>query len=103
MSDETQSSEGKAEADTGHLERHHRILQGKVVSNKMDKTIVVQVMRRYRHPRYRKYVNERVKYKAHDEKNDARPGDTVRIIESRPLSREKRWRLMTVVERAPVV
>ncbi len=85
----------------GHLERHRRFLQGVVVSNKMDKTIVVQVTRRYRHPKYKKYVNERVRYKAHDEANTANIGDKVRIIESRPLSRDKRWRLTSVLERAP--
>ncbi len=97
-------SEEQAKAvDGGHLERHHRVLVGQVVSDKMDKTIVVQVMRRYRHPRYRKYINERTKYKAHDERNEARVGDMVRIIESRPVSRDKRWRLQAVTERAPVV
>ena len=83
--------------------RQRRVLTGTVVSDKMDKTIVVQVMRRYRHPQYRKYVNERVKYKAHDERNEAKVGDTVRIVESRPLSRDKRWRLAAVTERAQVV
>jgi len=87
----------------GRLERHHRVLVGQVVSDKMDKTIVVQVMRRYRHPQYRKYVTEKVKYKAHDERNEAKIGDMVRIVESRPLSRDKRWRLQVVTERAPVV
>jgi small subunit ribosomal protein S17 len=84
-------------------ERHRRILLGIVTSDKMDKTVVVQVTRRYRHPKYKKYVNERVKYKAHDGNNDARVGDRVRIIESRPLSAEKRWRLAEIVERAPIV
>jgi small subunit ribosomal protein S17 len=93
----------KDEKEGGRLERHRRVLVGQVVSDKMDKTIVVQVMRRYRHPQYRKYVTERVKYKAHDERNEARVGDTVRIVESRPLSRDKRWRLQAVTERAPVV
>lgn len=87
----------------GRLERHRRVLVGQVVSDKMDKTIVVQVMRRFRHPQYRKYVTERVKYKAHDERNEAKIGDMVRIVESRPLSRDKRWRLQAVTERAPVV
>lgn len=95
-------SEEQAKAE-GRAERHRRVLVGQVVSDKMDKTIVVQVMRRFRHPRYRKYVNERTKYKAHDERNEARVGDLVRIIESRPLSRDKRWRLQAVTERAPVV
>lgn len=84
-------------------ERQRRTLQGVVVSDKMDKTVVVQVTRRYRHPKYKKYVQERLRYKAHDEKNDARHGDTVKIIESRPLSADKRWRVQAVVERAPTV
>jgi len=84
-------------------ERRHRVLTGIVLSNKMDKTIVVQVSRRYRHPRYKKYVNERVRYKAHDENNTANIGDRVAIVESRPLSRDKRWRLREVLERAQVV
>ena len=94
-----------AKADDGTptpVERQRRTLQGRVVSDKMDKTIVVIVHRRYRHPRYRKYVNEQVRYKAHDERNDARVGDKVDIVESRPLSRGKRWRLTNVLERAPV-
>jgi len=91
------------ESEKSGLERHRRFMQGIVVSDKMDKTIVVQVTRRYRHPKYKKYVNERVRYKAHDEENTAKMGDKVRIIESRPLSREKRWRLTSVLERAPVL
>jgi small subunit ribosomal protein S17 len=82
---------------------HRRTLMGFVVSDKMDKTVVVQVTRRYKHPRYRKYIQERLRYKAHDEKNDARIGDKVRIVETRPLSKQKRWRLQEVLERAPVV
>lgn len=89
--------------EQGGIERRRRVLVGQVVSDKMDKTIVVRVMRRYRHPRYRKYINEQVKYKAHDERNEARVGDMVRIVESRPLSRDKRWRLQAVTERAPIV
>jgi len=77
-----------------------RSLTGIVVSDKMQKTIVVQVSRRYRHPRYKKYVNERARYKAHDEQNTARIGDKVTIVESRPLSRDKRWSLSEVLERA---
>ena len=97
------SEEAKSDDKHGHKERHRRMLQGEVVSDKMDKTIVVQVQRRYRHPRYRKYVNEQVRYKAHDENNEAKIGDKVRIVESRPLSRDKRWRLLSVLERAQVV
>ena len=77
-----------------------RTLLGEVVSDKMDKTVVVRVIRRYRHPRYKKYVHERKSYKAHDENNDAKIGDKVRIIESRPRSRDKRWALQAVLERS---
>ena len=90
-------------SDVKTVERRRRVLVGQVVSDKMDKTIVVRVIRRYKHPQYRKYVNEQVKYKAHDGANDARIGDRVRIVESRPLSAEKRWRLQEVLERAPIV
>ena len=105
MSDTPESADdkGKHVVHEGNMDRHRRILQGTVVSNKMAKTIVVQVTRRYRHPKYKKYVNERVRYKAHDERNEANQGDKVRIIESRPLSRDKRWRLQAVLERAPGV
>ena len=97
------STEKEANAATGRAERHRRSLYGEVVSDKMDKTIVVVVMRRYKHPRYKKYVNERIKYKAHDERNEAKTGDKVRIVESRPMSADKRWRLAEVTERATVV
>lgn len=83
--------------------RQRRVLQGTVVSDKMDKTIVVQVLRRFKHPRYRKYVSERLRYKAHDETNQAKVGDVVRIVSCRPLSREKRWALQAIVEKATVV
>ena len=76
-----------------------RTLFGEVVSDKMDKTVVVQVIRRYRHPRYKKYIQERIRYKAHDERNDARVGDKVRIIESRPRSKDKRWALQAILQR----
>lgn len=73
--------------------------EGRVISNKMAKTIVVQVDRRFPHPRFRKVVTAHSKFYAHDEKNEARVGDLVRIQETRPLSRTKRWRLVSVVER----
>lgn len=73
---------------------------GIVVSNKMDKSIVVTVVRRVRHPLYKKYFNKTKRYMAHDEENTCRVGDTVRITETRPLSARKRWRLETIVERA---
>ncbi len=72
---------------------------GEVVSNKMAKTIVVRVERRFPHPKYKKVVTQYKKFYAHDEKSEAKPGDRVRIQESRPLSRMKRWRLLEVVER----
>jgi small subunit ribosomal protein S17 len=79
-----------------------RTLLGEVVSDKMDKTVVVQVIRRYKHPRYKKYVQERVRYKAHDEANEAKIGDKVRIVESRPRSKDKRWDVQAIIERAVV-
>ncbi len=75
-------------------------LIGRVVSDKMDKTVVVLVERRERHPLYKKVVSIRKKYKAHDEDNACRVGDLVRIRESRPLSKEKRWRVVEILERA---
>lgn len=89
--------------DTTTEVRQRRVLTGTVVSDKMDKTIVVQVQRRFKHPRYRKYVSERQRYKAHDETNQAKIGDVVRIVSCRPLSREKRWALQTIVEKATLV
>lgn len=84
-------------------QRHRRVLLGTVVSDKMEKSIVVQIIRRYKHPVYRKYINERLRYKAHDERNEAKLGDVVRIVSSRPLSRGKRWRLQGIVEKATIV
>jgi small subunit ribosomal protein S17 len=72
-----------------------RVLQGVVVSDKGDKTIVVRVERRVRHPLYKKYIRSTKKYHAHDEDNACRVGETVRIIESRPHSRLKRWELLS--------
>ncbi|MCX7023488.1 MAG: 30S ribosomal protein S17 [Spirochaetes bacterium] len=75
-------------------------LQGIVVSDKMDKTVVVEITTRKLHPLYKKYVKSSKRIKAHDETNEAHVGDTVRVVESRPLSRDKRWRLAEIVERA---
>ena len=72
---------------------------GKVVSNKMDKTIVVAVEDKVKHPLYGKIVNRTYKLKAHDENNECRVGDTVRIVETRPLSHDKRWRVEKIVAR----
>lgn len=72
---------------------------GEVISSKMAKTIVVRVERRFPHPKFKKVVTQFNKFYAHDEKNEAKPGDRVRIQECRPLSRTKRWRLVEVVEK----
>jgi small subunit ribosomal protein S17 len=74
-------------------------LTGKVVSDKMEKTIVVEVARRVKNTRYQKFINSRDRYKAHDEKNECGIGDVVTIQESRPLSKDKRWRLLTIKTR----
>jgi len=79
-------------------ERKERI--GKVTSNKMQKTITVAVDRKVKHPIYGKFVNRTTKFKAHDENNTAGIGDTVRIMETRPLSKDKRWRLVEIIEKA---
>lgn len=73
---------------------------GQVVSDKMDKTIVIAITTRRLHPLYKKYVKKTKKIKAHDERNDAHIGDTVRVIECRPISKDKCWRLTQIVERA---
>ena len=77
-----------------------RVLQGTVKSTANDKTVVVEVERRFRHPIYGKFVKHNKKYKAHDEKNECGVGDRVQIMETRPLSREKRWRVVTILEKA---
>ena len=79
-------------------ERKERV--GKVLSNKMQKTITVAVDRKVKHPIYGKFVNRTTKFKAHDEQNTAGIGDTVRIMETRPISKDKRWRLIEIVEKA---
>ena len=79
-------------------ERKERI--GKVISNRMQKTITVAVDRKVKHPIYGKFVNRTTKFKAHDEENSAGIGDTVRIMETRPLSKDKRWRLVEILEKA---
>jgi small subunit ribosomal protein S17 len=73
---------------------------GVVVSNKMDKSIVIAVKRKVKHPIYGKFVNRTTKLMAHDEKNSCKIGDTVRISETRPLSKNKTWRLVEIIERA---
>lgn len=73
---------------------------GQVVSNKMEKSIVVSVQRRVKHPMYGKFIRKTTKFMAHDEKNECGIGDTVKIMETRPLSKRKRWRLVEIIERA---
>lgn len=73
---------------------------GIVVSNKMDRSISVKVERKVMHPKYGKFVKQSTKFMAHDEKNECGMGDTVRIMETRPLSKNKRWRLVEIIERA---
>ncbi len=75
-------------------------IKGVVVSNKMDKTIVVRVQRLVRHAVFHKYIRHYVKYKAHDEQNSCKIGDKVLIVESRPLSRQKRWRMVEILDKA---
>jgi small subunit ribosomal protein S17 len=73
---------------------------GRVVSDKMDKTVVLAVSRRVAHTKYTKTINRTTKFKAHDEKNECKVGDMVRFIETRPLSKEKRWKVLEIVEKA---
>ena len=82
------------------VKTRRREFVGVVVSDKMDKTIVVEVRTKKLHKLYKKYVSTSKKYKAHDGENTANVGDTVRIIEGRPISKDKKWRLLDVVERA---
>ena len=82
------------------VEGRKRTLSGVVYKDKMDKTVVVEVSRRVRDPRYKKYISKRSRYKAHDENNECKVGDKVEITESRPLSKEKRWVVTRVTEKA---
>ena len=76
-----------------------KVREGTVISNKMDKTIVVEQRRRVQHPVYKRYITLTKKYYAHDEKNECQIGDFVRIMETRPLSKQKRWRVVEVLEK----
>lgn len=96
MSDSNESGSNEQSADRSR--RKTRV--GTIVSDKMNKTVVVLVERRYAHPLYGKQVTRSKKYHAHDENNEYRAGDVVRIMETRPLSKLKRWRVVDVVERA---
>ena len=92
--------EGTVESGTAEERNLRKTRIGKVTSNKMDKTITVTVERKVKHPIYGKFVNKTTKFKAHDEKNDCGVGDTVSIMETRPLSKLKSWRLIEIIERA---
>ena len=89
----------EVEVTHAHGEADRRRLIGRVASDKMQKTVVVEVVRFKRDPVYKKYVRVRKRYKAHDEKNEYKTGDRVEIEEHRPLSREKRWKVVKLIER----
>ena len=99
MATETQTTQPAETAAKGPHKLHKRRMIGVVTSDKMDKTRVVLVERRVADRKYGKYLTSRTKYKAHDEKNEFKAGDRVQIVESRPLSRDKRWRVEKLIER----
>ena len=86
--------------ETAEERGRRKVRVGKVVSDKMDKTVVVVIERLVKHPEYKRYVRRRSRFKVHDEKNECKEGDTIRFMETRPLSKEKRWRFVEFVERA---
>ncbi|MDP5171668.1 MAG: 30S ribosomal protein S17 [Bacteroidia bacterium] len=86
--------------ETTEIRNLRKVRIGKVVSDKMDKSIVVSVERKVKHPMYGKYVKKTSRFMAHDENNECGIGDTVRIMETRPLSKSKRWRLVEIIEKA---
>jgi small subunit ribosomal protein S17 len=88
------------ETTSTEVRQARKIREGIVVSNKMEKTIVISIVERVRHPKYAKFIQRTKKLYAHDEANDAQVGDRVRVMETRPLSKQKRWRLIEVLERA---
>jgi small subunit ribosomal protein S17 len=102
MSEDSVSSEqgATAQASPAEVRNTRKVREGYVVSDKMQKTVVVAIERRVPHPVYGKMVTRTKRVKAHDEENSAKAGDTVRIMETRPLSKDKRWRVVEIVERA---
>jgi small subunit ribosomal protein S17 len=88
------------EVEQGTVRGDRKVRTGRVISDKMDKTVVVQVANRRSHPLYKKVMQRRENFKAHDETNECRIGDLVRIVETRPISKDKRWRVVEVVEKA---
>ena len=97
----TENPNPAAEAPTAPNKRKRRLI-GRVTSDRMQKTVVVEVLRFKRDPVYKKYIRERAKYKAHDEKNEYKIGDRVEIIEHRPLSRDKCWKVIRLIERPAI-
>jgi small subunit ribosomal protein S17 len=97
---ETHQQETTAQETTATERGFRKVRVGRVVSDKMDKTVVVQVTNRKSHALYKKVVQHQVRFKAHDEGNECKIGDLVRIMETRPLSKDKRWRVVEVVEKA---
>lgn len=87
-------------AEQQNKKGNKRTIKGVVISDKMEKTVVVRAVRLVKHPVFHKYVRKNVKYKVHDEKNESKTGDTVLIIEARPMSKEKRWRMLEILEKA---
>ncbi len=85
------------------MEGKHKTKVGRVVSNRMDKTVIVEVATSKRHPLYKKIIRRMVKFKAHDEHNKCGLGDVVKIVETRPLSRQKRWRVAEIITKGEVV
>ena len=85
------------------VETHRRKMTGVVVKDKMDKTVVIEVEKFLKHPKYHKYLRTKKRYKAHDEKNECRVGDKVMIMESRPLSKEKRWVVKDIVRKDELI
>jgi len=101
LSEHTRKTQRTQRGEFENVERNLRKTRvGKVVSDKMDKTIVVAIEDRVRHPLYGKIVKRTVKLKAHDENNACGKGDTVKVMETRPLSKDKRWRLVEIIEKA---
>ena len=88
------------DVEQGAVRGDRKVRTGRVISDKMDKTVVVQVANRRSHPLYKKVMQRRENFKAHDETNECRIGDLVRIMETRPISKDKRWRVVEVVEKA---
>ena len=99
MADMTNSQQTN-DADASETRNSRKVRTGIIVSDKMNKTVVVAITRRVPHPVYGKMVTRTKRVKAHDQENSAKTGDTVRIMETRPLSKDKRWRVVEIVERA---